>query len=180
MLEECPPPRVHIHYRRPPNREEVFVQDLIHDRDDVKVTLAREIEFSPPMEREGRTVLESGSDVVWFTFPGVWHDIGRFHRADGTFTGLYANVLTPVEFRSASTWHTTDLFLDVWWPPGGSPTLLDRDQLEEAVDRGWVDHATADRAEAEAREILHGARSGSWPPPIVSAWTRERARSRVP
>ena len=50
-----------------------------------------------PTVVNGRAVLEPGAPVVWFTFPGRHHDIGRFHTADGTFTGCYANILTPVQ-----------------------------------------------------------------------------------
>jgi predicted RNA-binding protein associated with RNAse of E/G family len=50
-----------------------------------------------PTVVNGRAVLEPGAPVVWFTFPGRHHDIGRFHTADGAFTGCYANILTPVE-----------------------------------------------------------------------------------
>jgi predicted RNA-binding protein associated with RNAse of E/G family len=115
--------------------------------------------------------------VVWFTFPGVWHDIGRFHRANGRFTGIYANVLTPPTFEPGDVWHTTDLFLDVWIPAGGEPQVLDRDELQNAVAAGWVDEATGLRATAEVDHILAEAASGRWPPPVVDTWTLERARA---
>ncbi len=56
---------------------------------------------SRPTVVAGRTVLEPGSPVVWFTFPGRHHDIGRFHTPDGRFTGYYANILTTVELDAA-------------------------------------------------------------------------------
>jgi hypothetical protein len=43
------PPLVHIHYRRPPDGEEVFQQRLILDRDDLKVTLATDLDFDEPL-----------------------------------------------------------------------------------------------------------------------------------
>jgi len=124
---------VRIHYRRPPNRLQIFEQRLVHDGDDVKVTLAEAVAYEPPLRIGGEVVLERGSDVVWFTFPGAWHDIGRFHLADGTFTGLYANVLTPPSL-TGTEWDTTDLFLDVWIARDGSVLLLDEDELDEAMD----------------------------------------------
>ena len=125
---------------------------------------------------DGRTLLEEDSPVVWFTFPGARHDIGRFHRADGTFTGLYANILTPVEIRG-DEWRTTDLFLDVLLEPGREPRVLDRDELEAAVREGWLDPGTARAAETEAARLLDEARAGEWPPAVVEEWTLERARS---
>ncbi len=170
------PSIVHIHYRRPPDDERVFTQLQLLDRDDVKVTLAHDVSFDPPVLVHGRPVLESGSDAVWFTFPGRWHDIGRFHRADDTFSGLYANILTPPTFEDeGSVWRTTDLFLDLWLSPEGELSVLDRDQLEEAVREGVVDPATAERAREEVRRLRTAHGRGTWPPLVVEEWTLERA-----
>ena len=170
------PSPVRIHYRRPPDRVKIHEQWLVLDEPEVKVSLATDLTLEGPMVVDRRVVLEDGSDVVWFTFPDAWHDIGRFHDAAGRFTGVYANVLTPVELRPGNEWHTTDLFLDVWIPVGGEPTVLDRDELDEAVERGWIDEPTADRAVEEAETLLAWARQGTWPPEVVEAWTLERAR----
>jgi len=167
---------VHIHYHRPPGRRRLYVQALLMDTPQVQVTLARNLSFDPPMRIHGEVVLESGSDVVWFTFPGRWHDIGRFHRADGTFTGWYANLLTPVEMEAEGrVWRTTDLFLDVWMGRQGPPLLLDEAELDEAEGSGWVDPGTAGAARREAEGILRDAREGRWPPPVAREWTRARA-----
>jgi uncharacterized protein len=170
--------RVQIHYLRPPERLQIFDQRLVLDRVDVKITLAESMPFDPPMRIGGGIVLEHGSDVVWFTFPGVWHDIGRFHRADGTFTGIYANVLTPPEMDDG-VWHTTDLYLDVWVDSKGEVALLDEDELDEAVGREWIDADTAGRAREEAARLVERARAGAWPPPLVHEWTLERCRAEL-
>ena len=142
------------------------------------VTLLEHADVARPSVVDGAVILEPGSPIVWFTFPGARHDIGRFHRADGEFTGLYANVLTPVEGVDGADWATTDLFLDVWLPAdGGEARLLDEDELEDALARGWVDEATAAMATAEAAHLLGEARAGTWPPDVVGAWPLERARA---
>ena len=182
-----------IHYRRPPDRVRDFHQMVVEERDDVVVTLASEMSWPEPLVVDGRVVLETGSSVVWFTFPGVWHDIGRFHRADGTPTGIYANVLTPVELsekppgwgRSGETeatpwvWDTTDLFLDLWLPAGEGTDVqvLDEDELDDALARGWVPRKMAERAREEAGRLAQAARAGRWPPPVVEAWTLSRAEA---
>ena len=123
--------RVHIHYRRLPDREDIYVQDLVLDHPEVKVTFQPSTPISSPVVVDGATVLEPGSPAVWFTFPGAWHDIGRFHDRQGRFTGIYANVLTPcILHREGSTgeilrWDTTDLFLDVWKGVAGPARLLE-------------------------------------------------------
>lgn len=127
---------------------------------------------------DGHTVLEVESPVVWFTFPGAHHDIGRFHSPDGELTALYANILTPV-VMDGDEWRTTDLFLDVLLEPDRPPVVLDGEELDEAVAEGWVDGPTAERARAEAARLVAGALDGSWPPAVVRDWTLERARSVV-
>ncbi len=169
-------PLVDIHYLRPPDRKEIFTQRLLLDRRDVKVTFAENVSFDPPIRILGEIALEGGSDAVWFTFPGLWHDIGRFHLADGTFTGIYANILTPPLIQADGIWHTTDLFLDVWVTPSGEISVLDEDQLEEALRLEWISPDTAQRARAEVVWIQERYHEGRWPPPVVGAWTLHRAR----
>jgi predicted RNA-binding protein associated with RNAse of E/G family len=170
------PPLVDIHYLRPPDRKEIFSQHLLHDDPEVKVTLARAVPFDPPIRIGGRIALEKGSDAVWFTFPGHWHDIGRFHRVDGTFTGLYSNILTPPRILEGGIWETTDLFLDVWVDAEGKLSILDEDQFQTALRQGLVTPQEAERALEEVEAIREGYERGSWPPAIVGEWTLERAR----
>lgn len=170
-----PEPLVHIHYLRPPDREDVFTQRLLLDDPAVKITLALGIEPDAPIEIGGHVALEAGSSVVWFTFPEEWHDVARFHRADGTFTGCYANILTPPIFHEGGIWCTTDLFLDLWLPAEGGVTVLDEEELQEAQSNGWVDADTAARAREEASTLKERAEAGDWPPPIVEEWTLEKA-----
>jgi predicted RNA-binding protein associated with RNAse of E/G family len=168
-------PEVHIHYLRPPDRKEIFTQGLLLDDPAVKVTLARKVSHDPPIEIMGEVTLETGSDVVWFTFPGLWHDIGRFHRADGTFTGLYSNILTPPLIQEGGTWHTTDLFLDIWVDREGALTVLDEDQFRDGLEAKVISPQEGERALQEVEEIQEGYRKGTWPPPIVGEWTLEKA-----
>jgi len=168
-------PMVDIHYHRPPDRQQIFSQHLVHDAPEVKVTFATDLTFQPPVRIHHRIVLETGSQAVWFTMPQAWHDIGRFHRADGTFTGIYANIITPCAFETATRWRTTDWFLDVWIDPEGRVSILDEDEFEEAITSGWVDEPTEIRVREEAERLKKWAEAGEWPPPIVHEWTRERA-----
>ena len=167
-------PRVAIHYRRPPDRLRIYDQRVVHEDDDVIVTLSQPIEADVAMHHDGAIMLERNSLALWFTFPGVWHDIGRFHRADRTFTGLYANILTPPVI-DGPIWHTTDLFLDVWQTPSVTTVLLDEDEFEDARTQGLMDPPTAERAWEEGQRILLEAARGEWPPSCVNEWTLERA-----
>jgi predicted RNA-binding protein associated with RNAse of E/G family len=167
---------VTIHYRRPPDRVEIFEQAVVEDDGECVVTFLAAAKLKKPMEKGGRVVLEAGAPIVWFTYRGdVWHDVGAFHLTDGTFTGVYANVLTPVRMEG-HRWETTDLFLDVWVDADGAVEILDRDEFDAALAAGWVDPSTAARALAEAERLADDARRGAWPPVQVRDWTVERAR----
>jgi predicted RNA-binding protein associated with RNAse of E/G family len=174
-----PSDRVRIHYLRLPDREDLFHQRIVLERPDVIVSVTDPLQSLGPL-REGELVLlERGARIVWLTFPGAWHDIGRFHLRDGTFTGYYANILTPVEIEEPAqdgchVWRTTDLFLDVWLPPGGPAAMLDEDELNEALERGHIDPDQALRARAEAERLMALATAGGWPPPVAREWTLQR------
>jgi predicted RNA-binding protein associated with RNAse of E/G family len=174
-----PTDRVRIHYCRLPDHEEIFDQRIVHERPDVIVTVTEPLDLRGPLRAGDEVLLEPGARAVWLTFPGAWHDIGRFHLGDGTFTGYYANILTPVDIRAPAggeprVWHTTDLFLDVWLAPGAPATLLDEDELAEALARGHIDPDAAERARSEAERILALASTRGWPPRVAREWTLER------
>jgi predicted RNA-binding protein associated with RNAse of E/G family len=169
---------IEIVYRRPPDRVQTFRQLLVDSGDAGVVTYLDAAEVPEPVRDDaGRVILEPGAPIVWLTFPGAWHDIGRFHLADGTFTGLYANVLTPVAMDGLR-WETTDLFLDVWLArEAPTPSILDRDELDQAEREGWLDTGTADRARQEAQRLLGLHADRAWPPPIAGDWTLARTRA---
>lgn len=161
---------------RPPDRLTVFEQDILLERPDVIVTFLPRSDVPGSITVDGRTILEPDAPIVWFTFPGKWHDIGRFHTASGEFTGWYANILSPVQLTSRVEWHTRDLCLDVWLSRDGELRLLDEDEFERAIRNGWITDVEARRAKHEAAAVMAAARRGEWPPPIAREWTLERAR----
>jgi predicted RNA-binding protein associated with RNAse of E/G family len=125
-------------------------------------------------------ILDVDAPVIWFTFDDAWHDIGLFHTAAGVFTGCYANMITPVRFRSPLEWETTDLFLDVWLPAGSSAgVLLDEDELDHALAEGWISPALADSARRESHRMLAAIDGEEWPPRIVAEWSLERALRQI-
>lgn len=173
--------RVEIDYRRAGGEAVIYRQRLVHAGPGAIVTLQESTPIESPKRVGGVVVLEPDSPVVWFTFEGAWHDVGAFHLADGTFTGYYANVLTPVELAPPGPhvwrWSTTDLCLDVWRADDGDIRLLDEEELAVAVAEGGVDEALAARARVEAARLARDAANDAWPPALVGEWPLERARA---
>ena len=167
--------RVEIHYRRPPDRLDVFVQDLVVDRPDYKVTLHDPATLATKLTVGEDVIYEPGAAIVWFVFPGGWHDVGRFHLKDDTFTGYYVNLITPVE-QDGTIWRMFDLCLDLWIDVDGRFQVLDQDEFDEAIDRQWIDPATAERARSELASIIAEVRGGNWPPGVVREYDLARVR----
>ena len=163
-----------IYYRRIGKPQEDYRLIVLDSRPDVVITFQPRTPIAAPIVVDDLTILEPRSPVIWFTFPGKWHDIGLFFRTNGAFTGTYANVLTPVDFIDARTWATTDLCLDVWVPRWGPVRTLDEDELEEAEEAGRIDGALAERARSEARSLVHAHRANAWPPPEIGEWSLAR------
>jgi predicted RNA-binding protein associated with RNAse of E/G family len=159
------PAKVRYLYRRPGKPTTVYHQWLALDRPDLKVTLLDPFAGEPVLVN-GSPVLEPGAPIVWFVFPETWHDVGRFHLADGTFTGWYTNLTTPVEIVG-SNWSAGDLFLDLWTPARGLSVWLDQDEFEAAVQAKRIDAATRRRALNERVMIDLQIASGHWPPPVT-------------
>lgn len=170
------PERVQIRYRRPPDGERLFDQRVLAELDECVITLLDSAQVDNPVVVAGKVVLEPGAPVVWFTYPGLWHDVGRFHLLDGTFTGWYANVLTPVRMRGFE-WETTDLFLDVWRGADGRVEILDEDEFDHARSCNWIDAAVARRARMEADALARRAEAGTWPDSLARSWDLARAQS---
>lgn len=166
---------VDIHYRRIGRPAQVYRQFVLETRPDVVVTFQPRTPIDRPLVVDGLTILEPRSPVIWFSFLDKWYDIGLFHRTNGALTGLYGNILTPLEFVDEHLWATTDLCLDIWMPRWGSSRLLDEDELDAAETGGRIDPELAARARAEAKALMLALRAGAWPPPMTAEWSLVRA-----
>ena len=159
------PTLIHYEYHRPGKPSAAYDQWLVLDRPDLK-TLFQEAYVGPPLTVGDAVIQEPGAPMVWFVFPERWYDIGRFHLADGTFTGWYTNLTRPVEM-SGDRWSATDLFLDLWSPTAGRSVWLDQDDLERATRNRTLDRATRQRIDNERALIELQLRLGTWPPPVT-------------
>ncbi|HLB38230.1 MAG TPA: DUF402 domain-containing protein [Gemmatimonadales bacterium] len=157
--------KIRYQYRRPGKPTTVYDQWLVLDRPDLKVMLL-DAYAGEPVRVGDDTVLERGAPIVWFVFPETWHDIGRFHRADDTFTGWYTNLTTPISM-AGTAWSAGDLFLDLWTPVAGPSVWLDEDEFEAAFRAKRLDAATRRRALNERAIIDLQVAGGEWPPRVA-------------
>ncbi len=161
-------------YSRPGKGSELYEHLLVADEPDVKILLMADHRGEPLMI-DGKVAVEPGSALLWFVFPGAWHDIGRFHLADDTLTGWYTNLCTPVEMRGNS-WASTDLFLDHWMTPDGSQSWLDEDELADAIGAGLVNQDAQAKIDEERRSIQARLDLAEWPPRVALDMDLHHAR----
>jgi predicted RNA-binding protein associated with RNAse of E/G family len=167
---------IELEYRRPGKPSTLYREWLVLDRPDAKVLLLDPYE-GRPVEVSGTMIQDPGAPIVWFVFPGCWYDIGRFHRADGTFTGWYTNLCRPPDI-AGDRWTGHDLFLDLWQPASDAPpSWLDEDELAAAVRERLIDAPTRKRILNERRLIEFQLREHAWPPPIARDIDLAQARS---
>jgi predicted RNA-binding protein associated with RNAse of E/G family len=76
-----------------------------------------------------------------------------FTNDDGSFRGWYVN-LERGQTRSPAGFDYEDDLLDVWVALGAEPEVLDEDELEEAVARGFVAQPRATEIRATAERVL--------------------------
>jgi len=87
------------------------------------------------------------------TRPGDPYSVFLFQRADGSLRGWYVNLERP-QVRTPRGFDYEDDLLDVWVPVGEEPELLDEDELDEAVRRGFVTPARAEEIRANAERVV--------------------------
>lgn len=166
---------IQFEYHRPGQGVTVYEERLALDRPDVKVLLQDDYP-GPDVEVRGVRVLDSGAPMIWFVFPDAWHDIGRFHLADGTFTGWYTNLCKPVQF-DGNTWIGHDLFLDLWQSAEGKAVWLDEDEFQTAIETGLVDSALKKQILNQRTLLEMQLQLDAWPPPIAKDIDLDQVRA---
>jgi len=101
-----------------------------------------------------------------FTRRGDPYSVFLFTNQDGTFRGWYVNI-ERLQQRTPFGFDYEDELLDVWVARGAEPELLDEDELEEAVRRGFVSDERAAEIRAVADHILAN-------PPWPTGWEEWR------
>jgi hypothetical protein len=90
---------------------------------------------------------------VRITRAGDPFSVFLFQDEDGSLRGWYVNLERP-QRRTPRGFDYEDDLLDVWVPVGGKPELLDEDELEEAIGRGFVSEERAAEVRANAERVL--------------------------
>jgi len=167
--------KIHLIYRRIPNRILERYDEVIADLGDIIVARSRFYGMLAPLYVNGIKVIENGYTMVYFAFIGRSYDILKVYDEKGNFKGLYVDVLAYTK-RYGDTLEMLDLFLDIFIFPDGKAFLLDEDELEMAFNSGLIDRETFDFARKIANEIMDAVKEKKFPPKIVWEYNPEEGK----
>jgi GrpB-like predicted nucleotidyltransferase (UPF0157 family)/protein associated with RNAse G/E len=158
--------QLHLRYVRLPAQVMEMYDDLVYRSNKVivgksKITSSHSIVF------DGKSVLSAGFPIVYFELIGKWFNIVKIRNMQGRHTGYYCDVTTPPKLLEDGSVELTDLFLDLWVSPDLRYKVLDEDELEEALEKGWIEKQLYDRAKKELRKLVTLVERGRFPPKLV-------------
>lgn len=110
-------------------------------------------EMDEPWQEGSTIIAEPG--YAWTTKweVGKPYIITKFQDAASNLIAIYCDVTRPVE-KTENSFTFVDLYLDVWQQPGKDPTILDEDELEDAVSAGYISNDEAIQARQVADELV--------------------------
>jgi len=154
-----------IEYLRPPDNLSAYKNRLLYA--DEKVIVSEGIARPKRVVIvEGSIVLDQGYPVVWFVFRGEWYDIGKVYDRKNRLKGYYSDIIKPAEIEN-NTVRITDLFLDLWISTKREVTILDMDEYNEAVEKGWLEDRMAIEARTKLDHLVELTRERLFPPRFV-------------
>lgn len=127
------------------------------------------VRFAHPAARAaGGFHVPEGSSTYGFFWPGRHYNLYRFTGPDGAVIAYRFDVVDGVRVGPAHV-RFTDLLLDVWLAPGGTPRVEDEDEVATAEASGLLSPRRA-AIIARTRRLLEQAH-----PRIVAEAERELA-----
>ena len=98
------------------------------------------------------TPRERGDEAVTSVTEGRWWYPTVYRGADGEHKGTYVNICTPVELFPDEVRYV-DLHVDVIRHPDGTVERVDDDELDAAVEAGYLDEELAEKARTVAAGV---------------------------
>ena len=141
-------------------------QELVEDRGDVVITRFDFIDFRRPLIIHGQEVVAEGYRALLFEFFDPPLEIIVVTDKDGNLTGYYCNVNTEPS-RVEGGYEIVDLYLDVFVLPDMRYEILDEDEFQEAIERGWITEEQVSLARVTVARIVKDIEAGRFPPKIV-------------
>ncbi len=135
----------------PGKPDQTFVCDLVrHDGDRIVISYVSDRSYSV-----GEIRVPTGTETLAYYQENLPYVLWRMSGPDGQLVGYYIHLCDQVQITE-NTVEYRDLMLDVWFLPDGTYRLLDDDELDEAVNNGILNLATASVVRRNAASIIDG------------------------
>lgn len=139
--------------------------ELVHRSDKVIVGRSR-VSSENSVVFDGETVLAPGFKIVYFELFDKWFTVDKVWNLRGEHTGYYCDIAMPPRLKGGWV-ELTDLFLDLWVSPDLGYKVLDEDELEDALKRGWIKKELYDKARQELQKLIEAVENKRFPPLLV-------------
>jgi predicted RNA-binding protein associated with RNAse of E/G family len=163
------PRPVIIVYRRLPNDVREF-PGLLRQATSNRLVIECPIVISEPRTVTGKTVADNGYLAIWFIYKQRWYDIGKFYDRTRKWVGYYCDILKPVSRLMRGQCRTTtltDLFLDLWMFPNGKYSILDENELADALAKNLISRTLAQQARRQMSSLIGLVQTGRFPPSSI-------------
>ncbi len=97
--------------------------------------------------------IDKGDYAITRVREGDWSVKHSYYSAEGKLKGEYWNINTPVEFYPEKIRYI-DLHVDVVLKGGERPEMIDRDELERLVEKGYIKGELAHKAIGVAEALM--------------------------
>ena len=158
-----------IIYRRLPNDVREF-PGILRQESESNLVIQTRLTLPSPRRLAGRVIADTGFLAVWFIYRDRWYDVGKFYDRAGEQVGYYCDILKPTHkllLNSTRTTTLTDLFLDLWITPRGKYYVLDEDELQAALNKGYISKTLASAARKRLTTLIHRIERENFPPKQV-------------
>ncbi|UCD70811.1 MAG: DUF402 domain-containing protein [Syntrophobacterales bacterium] len=98
-------------------------------------------------------IIEKGDYAITHVREGDWSVKHSYYSGKECLKGEYWNINTPVEFYPEKIRYV-DLHVDVVLKGGGRPKIIDKDQLEPLVEKGYIKRRLALKALQVAENLM--------------------------
>lgn len=158
--------RFYLRYVRLPDNALNLHDDLVYRSKEIIVGKSQ-IRSVNSVVFDGKTVLASGYQIVYFEMMKKWFSVGKIRDLDGKHTGYYCDIITPPRLLEEGVVEITDLFLDLWVSPDLRYKVLDEEELEDALEKGWIAKQLYEKSRKELEKLVTSVKQGDFPPPSV-------------
>jgi GrpB-like predicted nucleotidyltransferase (UPF0157 family)/protein associated with RNAse G/E len=159
-------PRLHLRYIRLPAQILEMYDDLVYQSRNVIIGRSQ-VTSTHSIRLGGKTVLEAGFPITYFELVGKWFNVVKVRNLRGEHTGYYCDISVPLKLLEDGSVEVTDLFLDLWVSPDLTYRVLDEDEMEEALKKGWISERLYTRAKRELEKLVAMVEMKDFPPQPV-------------